>query len=77
MKSFKNNSITVLAIYLVLGAVLLFPLITKAQGPPDSNSEIFTDPDLPIDGGVGLLIAAGVAYGATKVRAERKKRKEL
>ena len=48
-------------------------LPTQAQGPggpgfpPD-------DPDLPIDGGVSILVAAGVAYGAKKIRDERKKK---
>jgi hypothetical protein len=31
------------------------------------------DPDAPIDGGVGLLVAAGVGYGIKKVKANRKK----
>jgi hypothetical protein len=26
------------------------------------------DPDVPIDGGLGFLIIAGIAYGAKKVR---------
>lgn len=32
------------------------------------------DPDTPIDGGLSILIAAGVGYGIKKVRDERKKR---
>ena len=32
------------------------------------------DVDLPIDGGVSILIAAGVGYGIKKVRDERKKK---
>jgi hypothetical protein len=32
------------------------------------------DPDVPIDGGIGLLIAAGALYGTKKIReATRKK----
>mgnify|MGYP003433852596 FL=1 len=31
------------------------------------------DPDIPIDGGLSLLIAAGVAYGAKKAYDKRKK----
>lgn len=26
------------------------------------------DPDVPIDGGVGILVAAGVCYGIKKIR---------
>lgn len=33
------------------------------------------DPDVPIDGGLTLLIAAGVGYGVKKIRDERKKHK--
>lgn len=31
------------------------------------------DPDAPIDGGVGLLLAAGVGYGIKKYRDSNKK----
>ena len=32
--------------------------------------------DVPIDGGLSLLVAAGVGYGIKKVRDERKKTRE-
>jgi hypothetical protein len=41
------------------------PFLAMAQGP---------DPDAPIDGGLSILIGAGVAYGAKKIRDERKKK---
>jgi hypothetical protein len=54
---------------LVLGMNVL-PYVAKAQlGNPEG------DPDAPIDGGVSLLIAAGVGYGIKKNR-ENKKKKE-
>ncbi|MFY7898857.1 MAG: PID-CTERM protein-sorting domain-containing protein [Chitinophagaceae bacterium] len=31
------------------------------------------DPDVPIDGGLSLLVAAGVGYGAKKLKEKRKK----
>lgn len=34
------------------------------------------DPDVPIDGGAGILVAAGVAYGIKKIRDKRKQNKE-
>ena len=37
-----------------------------------SDGEVIVDPDAPIDGGVGLLIAAGVGYGYKKYRNSRK-----
>jgi hypothetical protein len=30
------------------------------------------DPDVPIDGGLSLLVAAGVGYGTKKLREKRK-----
>ena len=50
--------------------ILLFvlPGIVKAQpgGSPD--------PDAPIDGGISLLVAAGIGYGVKKARDNRKKK---
>ncbi len=36
-----------------------------------------TDPDAPIDGGLGILVAAGVGYGIKKARDKKKKKKNL
>jgi hypothetical protein len=48
--------------------VILIPAVLFAQpGPGD-------DPDVPIDGGLSLLLAAGVAYGAKKGYDVRKKK---
>ena len=30
------------------------------------------DPDAPIDGGVGILVAAGVIYGIKKIKEKKK-----
>lgn len=60
---------------MILGSVLVFmilaflPAICNAQ-----TSGEFTDPDAPIDGGVGILIAAGVGYGIKKYKESNKKR---
>lgn len=35
------------------------------------------DPDAPIDGGVSLLIAAGIGYGIKKAHDKRKQHKVL
>ena len=51
---------------LILFICMALPLITLAQGPPDPN-------DVPIDGGLSLLIAAGAAYGVKKYRDGKKK----
>ena len=45
------------------------PTLVNAQ-PGDPG----IDPDAPIDGGVSLLVAAGIGYGVKKVRDNRKKK---
>lgn len=55
--------------------LLLFnvhPLFCNAQGGPGGD-DFAGDPDAPIDGGVSLLIAAGVGYGLKKANDKRKK----
>jgi len=42
-----------------------------AKAQPGDPGE---DPDTPIDGGVGVLIAAGLGYGLKKIRDERKRK---
>lgn len=49
----------------ILLLVLLIPTIVFAQGPPDPN-------DVPIDGGLSVLLAAGAAYGVKKYRDYKK-----
>ena len=44
--------------------LLLFPLITMAQGPPPPPPP----PGLPIDSGIVYLLLLGVAYGIRKVK---------
>lgn len=45
----------------------LYPQYCNAQGDPGD------DPDAPIDGGVGVLVAAGIGYGIKKVKDKRRK----
>ena len=47
-----------------------------AQGADvDPGSDVGGDPDLiPVDGGLGFLLAAGVGYGVKKARDYRKNR---
>ena len=57
---------------LLLLMVLLLPALLMAQpldGPGDPN-------DVPIDGGLSLLLAAGAAYGVKKYRDNKKKGEE-
>lgn len=60
---------------MILGSVLFFMIL--AFLPAICNAQTggeFTDPDAPIDGGVGILIAAGVGYGIKKYKESNKKR---
>lgn len=53
---------------LLLTVLNLVPELCSAQiGDPGE------DPDAPIDGGVTLLVAAGVGYGIKKVKDSRRK----
>ena len=65
MKPYFIKIILTIALLITVG---ILPQLIYAQiGNPDD------DPDTPIDGGVGLLVAAGVVYGIKKFREQRKK----
>ena len=55
-------------------ALTICPQISVAQSSavPDPSCDPL-DPDCPIDGGLSLLIAAGIGLGAKKAYQERKK----
>jgi hypothetical protein len=62
---FNKTQIITLSIMLL---ILVFPTLSHAQpGFGDDTN------DVPVDGGLSLLVAAGVGYGAKKLR----KRKQL
>lgn len=48
-------------------AAVMIPAIAFAQDPGGG-------PDAPIDGGLGVLLVAGAAYGTKKYRDNRKQR---
>ncbi len=52
---------------IIIAACFLVPSLLHAQ--PGFGDD--TD-DVPIDGGLSLLIAAGVGYGAQKLRGRKK-----
>ncbi len=54
--------------FLLIGFVLVFPLLASAQ-----FDDVPAVPDAPIDGGLSLLVAAGVGYGAKKLKEKRSK----
>lgn len=65
----KLKSLLTTAILTVMSMALFIPSVL-AQLPDNPG----VDPDdIPLDGGLSLLIAAGVAYGAKKAYDKRKK----
>lgn len=55
--------------WIVAGMLLLAPLLIHAQGGFDDN---VTDNPVPFDGGVSLLVAAGIGYGLKKAHDRKK-----
>ncbi len=53
---------------IILLCILLLPTILLAQ--PGFDDDVS---DVPVDGGLSLLVAAGVGYGAKKLREKRNK----
>jgi len=69
MDTFRKY-IVMLGIVIIASSVI--PLATNAQIAPDPGCDPL-DPACPIDGGVSLLIAAGIAIGAKKAHDYTKK----
>ena len=60
---------------LVITAALLLAAggLAQAQAPTTTGPTPQADPTaVPIDGGAGLLLASGVAYGLQRLRARRR-----
>ena len=54
--------------------VIVFNIVPKIANAQIDPGE---DPDAPIDGGISLLVAAGVGYGVKKARDSRKAKQEV
>ena len=72
MKNFKLNNMNTqhkkfLLSIITIFIVMLLPMLASAQldGTPNPPE------NAPIDGGLSLLIAAGVGYGAKKLRKKK------
>jgi len=60
---------------LTMLAILLVPMLLLAQPQGNGYGAGGGDPDsAPIDGGISLLVAAGVGYGAKKMKESRNKK---
>lgn len=65
----KERIIRNLTSFAAVVTVSLLPMAALAQDPGGG-------PDAPIDGGLSLLLAAGVGYGVKKYRDNRKAKQE-
>jgi hypothetical protein len=57
--------------YKILTMVIVLTCIVSLKAMAIDNDGGIVD-DVPLDGGLSLLLAAGVGYGVKKVRASRK-----
>ncbi len=65
----KLNTTTTIQVVMMI-VVLLIPALSIAQPPPFGGGDDVMD--VPVDGGLSLLAAAGIGYGAKKLREKRK-----
>jgi hypothetical protein len=64
----KKAIIAALGLIIIAAAILILPDLASAQPPPPPSKPTQT----PIDGGLGLLAAAGGAYAVKKLRDRKK-----
>lgn len=57
---------------LLLATMITIPAVSIAQGPDDCSDCPQNDSEVPFDGGVSLLVAAGIGYGLKKVYDKKK-----
>ena len=53
-----------------MAVALSIGLVASAQNPDDPGGGV---DDVPVDGGITLLVAAGVGYGIKRYRDEKRK----
>lgn len=70
----KSNSL--LKVLFMLSFIFIAEKALSMAPPPPPPPPAAGGPQVPIDGGVSLLIAAGVGYGAKKYYDKQKKNKE-
>ncbi len=67
----KKGMLKVMILSILLLLLPTVMLLAQIQ-PPDPGG----DPGVPLDGGLSILLAAGIGYGAKKVHEARKKGKQ-
>ena len=74
-KLVKSMKLFIKAIAITSILILIFSVL-----PYNANAQFGDpgdDPDAPIDGGISVLIAAGIGYGAKKMRDSKKRKEEV
>jgi hypothetical protein len=72
MKQFTKLVIA-LSLFLFSHFFMPFNLFGQDNEVPGSPGDPGGDPDAPVDGGIVLLLAAGVLYGIHKLRVDKKR----
>lgn len=67
----KLNVTTAQICKLIMICVILVGLVNSAAAQPVFDDDVN---DIPVDGGLSLLVAAGVGYGAKKIREKRNRK---
>jgi hypothetical protein len=57
-------------ITMLIMACLIIAITTVGQGPGGVD-DLGNEPDVPVDGGISLLLAAGAVYGGSKIRRQK------
>ena len=65
-----------LKLALAIGLVTIPTILMAQPDPPGDGDNNTNDADVPFDGGVSLLVAAGIGYGIKKVYDQKKQEKD-
>lgn len=69
-----KNTLDIMRVLVVIFILFFMPVILHAQGGFDDN---VTDNPVPFDGGVSLLVAAGIGYGLKKANDKKRAQREI
>jgi len=69
-ETIQMKKIPTLLILLFTAVIFSLPLVTKAQGGPDTPGDPPPD-DTPFDGGLSILVVTAVGYGITKMKKNK------
>lgn len=69
---FANMKMSTLLNFILVVSIIFIAEKVWSMAPPPPPPPAAGGPNVPIDGGIGLLIAAGVGYGAKKYYDKKK-----